>query len=182
MNNPENVHNYFLTSPVSNLNCIYGSVNSEVVLVFYGDYQCSGSAHVNALIQTVQQQYEICIVFRHFPQPHLYPQSQRAAEAVEAAGAQGQFWPMHHLLFARQDALNNGNLVEYAIEIRLDGMRFLRELSQHVHAAKIRDDYQSGIASGVEQALACFINSIRYAGAWDEASLIKMIETVIEQS
>ncbi|MEI1373164.1 MULTISPECIES: hypothetical protein [unclassified Nostoc] len=56
----------------------------------------------------------MCVVFPHFIQSSIYPQAQKAAEVVEAAAAQGQFWLMHDLLFTYQKALGNGYLVEYA--------------------------------------------------------------------
>jgi protein-disulfide isomerase len=166
-----------LTLPVGDRDHIQGSPDAATTLVFYGDYQCPVSAQVNDLLQTLQQQQPFCLVFRHFPQPQRHPQAQRAAEAAEAAASQGKFWNLHHLLFQRQNALENGFLVEYAIATRLEGMRFLRELSGHVHAAKVQADYDSALDSGVDQAPACFINGLRYQGTWDEAALREAIES-----
>jgi protein-disulfide isomerase len=73
-----------------------GSLNAKVVLVEYGDYQCSQCGELHTLIQTVQEglntseQNALCSVYRHFPQPQIHPQAQKAA-----AAAQGQFWQMH---------------------------------------------------------------------------------------
>ena len=64
-----------------------------------------------------------------FPQPQIYPQARKAAETAEAAAAQGKFWEMHNTLFENQDALENGDLVEYAARLGLDIPRFLRELA-----------------------------------------------------
>jgi protein-disulfide isomerase len=124
--NPEDVHDCTLSLPVDNRDCIQGNVDADVVLVFYGNYQCPRSAQaytvIRAVMQTVQPQHELCLVFRHFPQPHCYPHAQRAAEAAEAAGSQGEFWRMHERLFQHEHAFDNGNMAEYAIDIGLDGI------------------------------------------------------------
>ena len=111
-----------------------GSSASALILMKYGDYQCrkSGKAH-----QTITKIRELlgdrfCFVFRHFPQPELYPQSLKAAEIAEAAGAQGKFWDMHAVLFENQHALEDSNLIEYAANLELEVPQVLRELNEHL--------------------------------------------------
>lgn len=91
-----------LMVPLSQQDHVQGSPNAVVVLIEYGNYQCRNCGEVHRIIQQIQQQHNttptqanhdrLCFVFRHFPNPHIHPQSQRAAEAVESAAAQGQFW------------------------------------------------------------------------------------------
>ena len=61
----------------------------------------------------------------------MHPQAQLAAEAAEAADAQGAFWPMHDLLLTRQDNLTGLDLMRYARDLRLDERRFHEDLKRH---------------------------------------------------
>jgi protein-disulfide isomerase len=107
---------------------------------------------------------QICLVFRHFPQRDVHPHAQHAAEAAEAAANQGKFWPMHHHLYARQQALGNGYLVEYAVDLGLDIPQFLREVTGDRFVSRVQADIDSGRASGVVDTPTFFINGRRYTG------------------
>ncbi|MEJ2210355.1 MAG: Na+/H+ antiporter NhaA, partial [Anaerolineae bacterium] len=98
--------------------------------------------------------------------------AQLAAEAAEAAAAQGKFWEMHDLLFAYEGILDRGRLVQFARELDLDVARFERELDEHVYADRVREDFRSGVRSGANGTPAFFLNGERYDGAWDLDSLI----------
>jgi protein-disulfide isomerase len=165
-----------LTSPVNPRDHLQGSLDAAVVLVEYGDYQCPKCGEAHAIVHELQAQFgaRLCYVFRHFPQPYRL-QAQKAAEAAEASASQGKFWQMHQLLLTRSPALCDADLVEYAIELDLDVMQFLRELSDHAHTQRIVEDRQSGILSGVNQTPALFINATRYDGDWSVKGLSKAI-------
>jgi len=145
-----------------------------ITLVAYGDYQCPHCARVHRIIQEIQQQLnsQLCYVFRHFPRVDIHPQAQQAAEAAEAAAKQGQFWQMHDLLFTHQHALGDGDLVEYAVWLKLDVMQFLREMSEDMHQQRVQADIDSGIQSGIDHTPTLFINRLRYDGAYDEETLL----------
>jgi protein-disulfide isomerase len=167
---------------------IQGVLSATVVLVMYGDYQCCQSAHVYRLIKASQRQLssssgenDLCFIFRHFPQVQIHPHAQRAAEAAEAAAAQGQFWQMHEMLFTHSQALGNGYLVEYAHDLGLDVSQFLQDLSRQVHVDCINQDIQSGHHSGVTAAPALFINGIRYTGCWNIEQLVAAIVTASQE-
>jgi protein-disulfide isomerase len=117
----------------------------------------------------------LCFIFRHFPQAQIHPHAQRAAQAAVAAAAQGQFWLMNDTLFAHQQRLENGYLVEYANDLGLDIPQFLKELSKQVHVDRINEDIEGGIQSGVTTAPALFINNIRYTGRWKMTELMTAI-------
>ena len=171
-----------LSVPPSIHDRIKGKLNAAVVLVMYGDYQCIRSADVYRLISTIQQQLSISLdedfsgfIFRHFPQHQIHRYAQRAAEAAEAAAAQGKFWQMHDVLFNHQQELGDGYLVEYASHLGLNIRQFLQELSRGVHITRIKQDIESGIQSGVTVAPALFINGIRYTDSWDVEQLVAAI-------
>lgn len=89
--------------------------------------------------------------------------------------AQGQFWSMHDTLFAHQQKLENGYLVEYANDLGLDIPQFLKELSKQVHIDRVNEDIESGCKSGITATPALFINNIRYTGRWKMAELMTAI-------
>ena len=164
--------------PISGQAHIQGLVSTSVALVEYGDYQCPTCSEAYQLIKAIQQQLnDLCFVFRHFPQPPIHPYAQRAAEAAEAAATQGQFWQMHDILFTHQQKLGNDYLVEYANNLGLDIPQFLQDISRQVHIARINQDIESGLHSGVTAAPALFINGIRYTNRWDIEQLMTAIVT-----
>jgi protein-disulfide isomerase len=95
-----------------------------------------------------------------------------AAQAAEAAGAQGRFWPMHSALFENQDALDVDDLVLYARGLGLDVARFVEELQSGAHAPKVANDFRSGVRSGVNGTPTFFINGWRLDGSWDADTLV----------
>jgi protein-disulfide isomerase len=175
-----------LSVPLSTQDRIKGVLNAAVVLVMYGDYQCSQSADVYRLIKVIQRQLSVsfganylCFIFRHFPQIQIHPYAQRAAEATEAAAVQGQFWQMHEMLFTHQQELGNGYLVEYANNLGLDISKFLQDMSKQVHIDRIIQDIESGRQSGVTSAPALFINGIRYRDRYNQTQLMAAITNVV---
>ena len=168
-----------LLVPPSAQDWIQGVLSAKVVLVMYGDYQCSRSADVYKLIKAIKRELSaslgedyLCFIFRHFPQAQIHPQAQRAAEAAVAAAVQGQFWLMNDTLFAHQQKLENGYLVEYANDLGLDIPQFLKELSKQVHIDRINEDIEGGIESGVTTTPALFINGIQYTEHWNTTDLM----------
>jgi protein-disulfide isomerase len=168
-----------LTLPVSEeRDHIRGPASAGVTLVEYGDLECPhcGRAHyvLNELLAEFPE--DVRLVFRHFPLAQVHPHAQRAAEASEAAGAQGQFWEMHDVLFENQDALDDESLAEYAQELDLDLVIFLRDLNAGVYTERVREDFMSGVRSGVNGTPTFFINGRRHNGPWDLESLVAAIE------
>src|SRR4028118_1241311 len=176
--NDDRSHSSFLLPP-STQDRMQGVLSAKVVLVMYGDYQCPRSADVYKLIKAIKRELSaafreayLCLIFRHFPQAQIHSHAQRAAQAAEAAAAQGQFWSMHDTLFAHQQKLENGYLIEYANNLGLDIPQFLKELSKQVHVDRINEDIEGGIQSGVTATPALFINGIRYTGHWNTTELM----------
>ena len=160
---------------------VSGKPTATLVLMKYGDYQCSQSGQAHRTIEKLQQHLGdcFCFVFRHFPQPQIHPQSFKAAELSEAAGAQGKFWEMHSMLFNNQNRLEDGNLIEYAANLKLDVSLVLQELSEHLHRDRISEDINSGVKHGVRQTPTFFI-SIRHEGGQNlEVLITRILETMI---
>jgi NhaA family Na+:H+ antiporter len=167
-----------LSLPVGDGDHTLGPENARVTLVEYGDLECIHCRQVHPIIKRLRRRLgnRLHYVFRHFPIRSIHPHAQMAAEATEAAGAQGKYWEMHEYILERQDQLDNANLVQYAAELGLDLERFQRELDERVYAEKVNQDFQSGVESGINGTPSFFINGQYYDGPWDFESLIEAIE------
>ena len=152
------------------------------MLVEYGDYECPYCGAAHPVVTEVKRRLgdQLCLVYRHFPLARVHPHAERAAEAAEAAGAQGRFWPMHDMLFEHQDALDDRSLLAYAVALGLDADRFARELSDGVHMPRVREDFASGVRSGVNGTPTFFINGWRHDGAADLPTLLAAIAAVLD--
>lgn len=167
-----------LVPPVSERDHQKGPAGAPVALVEYGDYECPYCGRAAPIITELQERLdrEILYVFRHFPITTTHTHAQKAAEAAEAAAAQGKFWQMHHRLFANQGALEQADLLRYAAQIGLDVGRFQQELQEDVYAERVREDFLSGVRSGANATPTFFIDGLRYDGAWDLEFLMEAIE------
>jgi protein-disulfide isomerase len=166
-----------LTPPISERDHIQGQNSARVTLVEYGDYQCPDCLQAFPIMIDIQEHLgdKMRLVFRNFPLTTAHPKAQHAAEAAESAGAQGKFWEMHDYLFEHQAHLEDSNLFEHATEIGLDLHRFKRDLEIHSFTARVREDVESGIKSGVTGTPTFFINGFRHDGPWDLETLTKAI-------
>jgi NhaA family Na+:H+ antiporter len=167
-----------LKNPVGERDHIQGPQDAKVTLVEYGDLECIHCRRVGTVIRRLQRRLggRLRYVYRHFPISDLHQNSWLAAEATEAASSQGKFWEMRDLLFNHQGQLDESHLFEYAEEIGLDAEQFAGELNEHIHSDHVREDYESGIASGVNGTPTFFINGFMYEGPWDLDSLFEAIQ------
>jgi len=155
-----------------------GPTDAAVTLVEYGDYECPYSGAAYPIVKQIQARMgaQLSFVFRNFPIASVHPHAQHAAEAAEAAGAQGKFWEMHDRLFQSQSRLGDEFLSSYAERLGLDVDRFHKELSEHTHAGRIREDLVSGERSGVPGTPSFFINGVRHGGSFDFEVLLAALE------
>jgi protein-disulfide isomerase len=167
-----------LKPPVSDRDHAQGPADAKVTLVEYGDYECPHCGRAHPIVKTVQKRLgsRLRFVFRNFPLSNVHPHAEAAAEAAEAAGAQGQFWEMHDVIFENQDALETDDLLRYAEDLGLDVERFASELDREVYADRVREDFRSGVRSGVNGTPTFFINGARFDGSWDAAGLLAALQ------
>lgn len=167
-----------LVLPVGARDHAQGSAAADVTLLEYGDFECEHCAEAFPVVKEVNRWLRgaLRFVFRHFPDAENHPNALRAAEAAEAAGAQGRFWEMHDLLCEHSPALDAVHLKCYAQELGLDLERFARGVRAHVYLKKVREDMTSAVASGVIRTPTFFINGVRYRGEVDLDSLLAAIE------
>ena len=167
-----------LTPPLSGEDHVDGSSAGPLELVMYGDFQCPYCAAAFPIVSRVRERLEgrLLFAFRHFPLRDIHPDAEPAAQAAEAAAAQGAFWPMHDRLYESRGALGRDDLVAYAGELGLEVDRFASELDSGTHAPRVQRDVESGTRSGVTGTPAFFANGRRHEGSFDASSLIAALE------
>jgi protein-disulfide isomerase len=137
---------------------VRGPEDAPYTLVEYGDYECPDCGRLYVILRDLQRDIasRLRIVFRHYPLSGVHHHAQQAAEAAEAAGAQGKFWEMHTLLFERQQALRTKDLIHYAEELNLDVERFRNELKSETYSERVRADFLPGFRTECMALPACF--------------------------
>jgi protein-disulfide isomerase len=167
-----------LTVPVSDRDHGAGPDTAPITLVEYGDYECPHCGAAYPMVKELQRVLgdRLRFVFRNFPLTQIHPHAEHAAESAEAAGAQDRFWEMHDWLFEHQRHLADPQLVRAAGSLGLDTARFQRELEDGAYQARVREDFMSGVRSGVNGTPTFFINGRRHDGSWDSATLLAALE------
>lgn len=175
---PEQMEAPVLTVPVSERDHVLGPATAPVTLLEYGDFECPycREAHSTLTRLADKARDRFRLVFRHFPLTQVHPHAQHAAEASEAAAAQDRFWEMHDMLYEHQDAMEEYSLVLYAETLGLDIARFRAELLQGKYTPRVREDFLSGVRSGVNGTPTFFVNGHRHNGPWDFQSLLAVID------
>jgi protein-disulfide isomerase len=166
-----------LTVPVSERDHVLGPATAPVTLVEYGDYECPFCGAAHPIVKQVRQAMgdDLRFAYRHFPLSQIHPHAYQAAEAAEAAGAQGRFWEMHDLQFENQDRLGLRDLIGYAGALDLDLERFVTDLRGHAYAGRLREDFLSGVRSGVNGTPTFFVNGMRHDGGYDFETLLEAL-------
>ncbi len=168
-----------LTAPVdADRDHIQGSEAAAVTLVQYGDYECPYCGAAYPIIKEIQARMgdRLRFVFRNFPISTSHPHAEQAAEAAEAADAQGKFWQMHDLLYENQRHLRDEDLRGYAQRLELDLERFDKEMAEHVHAARVHEDFMSGVRSGVNGTPTFYIDGVRHDDSYEANVLLDALE------
>lgn len=169
-----------LILPVSERDHIRGPATALVSLVEYGDYECPYCGQTSPVVEELQRVLgdRLRFVFRHFPLTQVHPHALGAAEAAEAAGAQDMFWEMHATLFTHQHALDGAHLIGYAIALGLDPTSFRDALDRRSYEQRVREDFLSGVRSGVNGTPTFFIDGVRYDGPPEFDSLLVVLAEV----
>jgi protein-disulfide isomerase len=150
---------------ISERDHVIGPSDASVTVLNYGDYQCPDCHKRHRAVQKMIDDLlgTVRFAYRHFPLINVHPRALRAAEAAEAAAAQGKFWEMHRRLYLSADKLEDRHLRHYARAIGLDIQRFDQEMASHAYAEKVLKDYYASINNGITGTPTTFINSELYA-------------------
>lgn len=152
--------------PVKGHDHFQGSIDAPYALVEYGDYQCPYCGDAHEVIKEIQDHLgdRLCFVYRNFPLVDIHEHAEHAAEAAEAAAANGRFWEMHDLLYENQNALEDDDLADYAMELGLDPQRLISEVRGAAYASRIKKDIISGEKNGVNGTPTFFVNGRLFEG------------------
>jgi protein-disulfide isomerase len=160
---------------------VLGPPDTPVTVLEYGDYECPYCRGAARDVHELLDRYPdmVRFAFRNFPIPQLHPHAEQAAEAAEAAAAQGKFWEMYELLLEPSSSLDLDTLLGHAVRLDLDIARFRKELSGHVYAAKIERDVQEGIRNGVNATPKFYVNGERIDGKLPLEGLVEAVQAAV---
>jgi protein-disulfide isomerase len=170
-----------LTVPVSAVDHVFGPGHAVVTIVEYGDFECPNCKQAVPAVKLLLERFagRARLVFRHFPLEDVHPHALLAAEAAEAAGGQGKFWPMHDLLFDNQRHLKLPQLHSYAERLELDMPRYTGEMDDEVYLQRVREHIAGGLKSGVRSTPSFFINGMLHDASYGLQSLVQGVEAAL---
>jgi protein-disulfide isomerase len=167
-----------LTPPLDDADHVRGGPGKELELVMFGDFQCPYCLGAQSVLRRVRERLgdRLSFAFRHLPIPERHPLAMLAAEASEAAAAQGRFWEYHDALYRDQPKLSRETMLAVGRELGLDAGRIEAEIDSGAHRARIQRDLDSAGASGATGTPTFFTNGARLFGAYDASSLVEALE------
>lgn len=156
-----------------------GNPDAPFVLVEYGDYECPYCGRATGMVRELRERMgdEMVYVYRHLALVDVHPHAELAAEAAEAANAQGKFWEMHVELYDHQGDLDIEDLIGYAGKLDMDVDRFVEDVQSGRYAKLVQKHAESGDASGAHGTPTFFVNGIRHTGAYDAVSLAEELRS-----
>lgn len=162
---------------------VRGPERAPVTVVEYGDYECPYCGQAEPVVRELLRDFgDVRYVWRHLPLTDVHLFAQLAAQAAEAAAAQGRYWEMHDLLLGHQGELRPDQLRDHAAGLGLDVDRFERDLRAPHTAARVAEDVESADLSGVAGTPTFFVNGRRHHGAYDIAGLSAAVRAAREHA
>jgi Na+/H+ antiporter NhaA len=160
---------------------VRGPNDAPVTLVEYGDFECPYCGQAEPVIRELLASFggDVRYVWRHLPLNDVHGSAQLAAEAVEAANAQGDFWDVYEAFLAHQDALAPADITKIVQGLGLDLERFWSDVRHHEYAGRVAEDVASADASGVSGTPTFFINGRRHQGAYDIETLSSAVRSAL---
>ena len=157
---------------------IAGPPDAPLELIMYGDFQCPYCTAAQSIVARVRKRLDgrLRFAFRHLPLHEVHPDAQRAAEASEAAAAQGKFWEMHDALYANGGKFAPKDLADVAKRLGLDVERFRAELIDGTYTARVERDAEGARAAGIAATPAFIVNGVHHSGSFDAGSLVEALE------
>jgi protein-disulfide isomerase len=155
-------HSATLTVPPEPTDHAQGPEHARIVLVEYGDFECPSCKVAATTPAVLMERFpnKVRFIFRHFPLEQAHPHALLAAEAAEAAAAQGKFWGIYQALFHNQAHLKEKDLQRYAKALGLDMTRYAAEMGDHVYLQKVREHIAGGVASHIRATPTFFLNGV----------------------
>jgi len=173
-----------LKTPVTQHDHAQGDKDAPLTLLEYGDFECPHCGRAHPIVKALQQQFgdQLKFVYRHFPLAQMHPHAESAAETSEFGGAHKKFWDMHDLLFENQDQLGMPLYQELAETLRLPPTGLIQALEEGRFRSRVREDFSSGVRSGVNGTPTFFINGVRYDGMVDVDGMAEALSLELERA
>jgi protein-disulfide isomerase len=151
-----------LAVPPETIDHARGSEHARITLIEYGDFECPTCKVAASTPKLLLERFpnQVRFIFRHFPLEDSHPHALLAAQAAEAAAAQGKFWPMHDALFAHQPNLKEKDLQRYAADLGLDLVRYQAEMDDRIYLQRVREHIAGGRRSHIRATPTFFIDGI----------------------
>ncbi len=167
-----------LAIPINKDDHVLGPDDAPVSMVEYGDFECPHCGAMHPVLKNVLQRMatRLRFAYRHMPLTQVHPNAELAAEASEAAGAQGKFWQMHDAIFEHQSQLSAVLIPVLAERLGLDMKRVVEDLGARRYRDKVRADFMGAVRSGAAGTPTFFINGERYEGVYDEDALVAALD------
>ncbi len=174
-------HPFDLAIPVGAGDHVLGPAHAHVTIVEYGDFECPICKQTAPGLKLLRERFaaQVRFAYRHFPLEEVHPHAMLAAEATEAAAAQGRFWEMHGLLFEHQSHLDARHLRRYAERLELDLARFAAEMDEHVYIQRVREHIESGRRSHVRGTPGLFLNGMIQDASFGLKGLVTATEKIL---
>lgn len=156
---------------------VRGPQDAALTLIEYGDFQCPYCARAHEALTALTASISddvggIRLVFRNLPLTDFHPLAELAAEAAEAAGAQGKFWEMHDALLEQQrQVTDKQDLAVLAESLDLDIERFRSDVLERRFRDRVQADLARARDDGAHRTPTFFINGVQFEGDSDQASL-----------
>ena len=170
-----------LAVPVSAVDHMLGMAHAPVTVVEYGDFECPNCKQATPAVKLLLKRFAdpVRLVYRHFPLEEVHPHALLAAQAAEAAGGQGKFWPMHDLLFDNQHHLKQRQLRNYAEKLELDMERYDSDMKDELYLQRVREHIEGGNRSGVRATPTFYINGRIQDVSFGLDSLVNAVEAAL---
>ncbi|HWG71141.1 MAG TPA: DsbA family protein [Steroidobacteraceae bacterium] len=151
-----------LAVPPAAIDHLQGPAHARVTLMEYGDFECPSCKVAVTTPKLLLERFpnKVRFIFRHFPQQEAHPHALLAAEAAEAAAAQGKFWQMHDVLFQNQAHLKDKDLHRYAADLGLDLARYTAEMDDHIYLQRVREHIEGGRRSHIRATPTFFVDGV----------------------
>lgn len=171
-----------LKVPVSKTDHAQGPEDAPLTIVEYGDYQCPYCGRAYPIVKKLQKALgtKLRFVFRNFPLSQIHPDALDAAKVAEAAALQGHFWEVHDALYEDQDNLHMDGLLFKAENAGLHMDRLNKDWASAAVEARIADDFEGGLRSGVNGTPTFFVNGERYDGDWSYGPFLEYLQGLLE--
>lgn len=173
---------YQLTPPVQSFDHSRGPDHAAVTVVEFGDFECPNCKQAAPAVKLLLERFDerVRFVFRNFPLTEVHPHAMLAAQAAEAASAQGKFWEMHDLLFENQTHLKAQHLHSYAERLGLDMARYTAEMDDEIYLQRVREHMESARQSGVRGTPTFFVNGRLHDVSFGLRALFDAVEEALK--